>query len=510
MRKIVLAIAVALMSLFSSSAWAGGLLTNTNSSVAFMRSFAREGVIDNDGVYFNPAGVAFLSKGFHFSGSIQNVYQTRTIESGMTIPSMEGTPYYQPFKLNGGDENGVKKFEGKASVPVLPSFQAALVYDKWSFQLGFSLIGGGGKCTFNDGLSSFERQVALVPALLASSGFTTTTPGYSVQSYIKGQQYVFGTQFGVSYKVNKNFSVYAGMRFNYIYNKYQGNITNITANIDGQDENLYEYFGNKVSQANAAAAAYEAQAAATTDETTKAQLLAAAEQYKAASAKMGVVQDAVADKYLDCTQNGWGITPIIGIDYRIGKLNIGTRLEFTNHLNIENDTKRDDTGLFADGVNTPNDLPGIYALGAQYEVLPTLRVMASWHYYFDKDAKMANDKQELLSRNTQEYLGGVEWDVVKGLTVSAGGQITSYGLGDGSYLSDMSFVTSSYSIGFGAKFKISKKASVNIAYFWTDYDHFDKEYEQTYTVGSTSITATNTDRFTRSNRVLGAGIDIDF
>ena len=56
-----------LIGLFVRTAYAGGLLTNTNQSIAFLRNFAREGTIGIDGVYTNPAGVAFLPKGFHLS-----------------------------------------------------------------------------------------------------------------------------------------------------------------------------------------------------------------------------------------------------------------------------------------------------------------------------------------------------------------------------------------------------------------------------------------------------------
>ena len=212
-----------------------------------------------------------------------------------------------------------------------------------------------------------------------------------------------------------------------------------------------------------------------------------------------------ADKYLNCTQTGWGICPIIGLDAHWDKLNIAARLEFTNKLNIQNNTKHDDTGLFQDGVNTPNDLPGIVSVGAQYSILPQLRVMASYHYYFDKDARMANDKQKLLSGNTQEYLGGAEWDITKGVTVSAGVQSTRYGLGDGSYLTDMSFVTNSYSIGFGACIKVMKNVKANIAYFWTNYEKKDKSYAETIQ----NVAVNCTDQFTRTNKVLGVGVDID-
>ncbi len=491
-------------------AGAGGLLTNTNQNIAFNRNFARDGAIGIDGVYSNPAGVAFLSKGFHLSLNIQNVYQTRTINSGITVPSLQGTPFYQPFRLNGGRDDGTKEFKGKASVPILPTFQMALNYDKWGFQVGFSLNGGGGKCTFNDGLGSFERQVALVPALLYSQGLTTETPSYGVESYIKGQQYVFGLQFGTTYKVNKHLALYGGFRFNYVFNKYTGNITNITASIAGNNENLYNYFGTQASTYSQMAFYYRMRSTEMTDAAQKATYEAYAQRYQQGAAQMEAARQQFADRYLDCNQYGWGITPIIGVDYKVGRWNFATHLEFTTHFNIENDTKRDDTGLFGDGVNTPNDLPGLWSVGAQCEVVPSVRVMAGYHYYFDQNAKMPDNKQKLLTHDTQEVLAGAEWDVTKDLTVSVGGQRTMYGLGDGSYLSDMSFVTNSYSLGFGAKFKVMKNASVNIAYFFTNYGHKKKEYEQDIAAAGQSVQALCTDDFTRTNKVLGVGFDIDF
>ncbi len=497
---------LAALSISGTTSHAGGLLTNTNQNIAFNRNFARDGVIAIDGVYSNPAGVAFLQRGLHLSFSFQNIYQTRTIESGMNVPALQGTPFYQPFKLNGGDENGVKEFKGKASVPILPSFQAALNYDRWGFQIGFALNGGGGKASFNEGLGSFERQIALIPALLASQGIKTNTPGYSVNSYINGQQYDFGLQFGTTYKINDHMAVYAGARFNYIWNKYEGNITGISANINGNMERLYDYFGTQANTYSQMAFYYKMRASEmANDPATQAVYLSTAAKYQAGADKANETKEQFADKYLDCKQLGWGITPIIGFDYQLGKLNLATRLEFTTHFNIENHTKRDDTGLFRDGVNTPNDLPGLWTLGAQYAILPNLRVMGSWHYYFDKNAKMADDKQKLLEHNTTEYLAGVEWDITKNILISVGGQITNYGLGDGSYLSDMSFVTSSYSLGFGAKFKIAKNMSVNVAYFFTDYDKFNKSYAGNIQ----GVKTENTDMFTRTNKVVGVGLDID-
>ena len=508
MRQKLLPLVFALLA-FSSSIKAGGLLTNTNQSIAFLRSLARNGAIGIDGVYSNPAGVAFLPNGLHISFNVQNVYQTRIINSGLTIPALQGTPYYQPFKLNGGDKNGIKEFKGEASAPIIPSFQIAKNYDKWGFQMGFGIVGGGGKATFNGGLPSFERQIAMLPGLLVSQGFTTTEPAYSVNSYMHGQQYDFGLQLGATYKINEKLAVYGGARFNYIYNKYEGNIVNISANINGKMVNLHDFFSTKANAMTQLANQSKQMAEQTADPAAKAKYEAAAKQYQAGAEKLNAAKEQVADKYLDCTQRGWGITPIIGIDYKTGRWNLAARYEFTTKFNIENNTKRDDTGQFQNGVNTPNDLPGLLSLGAQYEVLDNLRLLAGYHYYFDKDARMANNKQRLLSSNTREYLAGVEWDIKPGITVSMGGQRTQYGLGDGSYLSDLSFVTSSYSFGFGAKIKVAKNAHLNIAYFFTDYEKFNKKYETSTKAGGTDIKMQNTDEFTRTNKVFGVGLDID-
>ena len=472
----------------SSSVKAGGLLTNTNQSIAFLRSLARNGAIGIDGVYSNPAGVAFLPNGLHISFNVQNVYQTRTINSGLTIPVLQGTPYHQPFKMNGGNKDGIKKFKGEASAPFVPSFQIAKNYDKWGFQMGFGIVGGGGKATFNGGLPSFERQIAMIPGMLANQGLTTTEPGYSVSSYMHGQQYDFGLQLGATYKINDKLAVYGGARFNYIYNKYEGNIVNISANIDGKMENLYDYFSTKANAMTQLAIQNTQMAAQATDPTAKAQYEAAAKKYQAGADQLNKTKTQFADRYLDCTQRGWGITPIIGIDYKTGRWN--------------------DTGQFQNGVNTPNDLPGLLSLGAQYEVLDNLRLLAGFHYYFDKDARMANNKQRLLSSNTREYLTGIEWDIKTGITVSMGAQRTQYGLGDGSYLSDLSFVTSSYSFGVGAKIKVAKNADLNVAYFFTKYEKFNKEYETTAKTGTQEVKMLNTDEFTRTNKVFGVGLDI--
>ena len=43
---------------------------------------------------------------------------------------------------------------------------------------------------------------------------------------------------------------------------------------------------------------------------------------------------------LDCVQTGWGLTPIIGVDAKFGKLNLAAKYEFKANMNIENNTHK--------------------------------------------------------------------------------------------------------------------------------------------------------------------------
>ena len=79
MRKSLLS--TALLWGAATLAQAGGFLTNTNQCVAFLRNPARDAVMAVDGAYSNPAGVGFMSNGWHLSFDIQSAYQTRTAKS---------------------------------------------------------------------------------------------------------------------------------------------------------------------------------------------------------------------------------------------------------------------------------------------------------------------------------------------------------------------------------------------------------------------------------------------
>ena len=211
---------------------------------------------------------------------------------------------------------------------------------------------------------------------------------------------------------------------------------------------------------------------------------------------------------------GWGFTPVIGLDAKLGKLNIGAKYEFMTNLNIENSTKENSLRMigaaeseladYKHGVNTPNDIPSMLSVAVAYEFIPVLRASVEYHFFDDKNAGMANGKQKFLTKGTNEYLAGIEWDVTKQLTVSCGGQITDYGLSN-DYQSDTSFSCDSYTLGFGAKLKLSERAALNVGYMWTTYDDYTK-VSQNY--NGTGLSGTNV--YSRTNKVFGLSIDYRF
>ncbi len=441
MRKISLIGFV--MLIVSIPTFAGGLLTNTNQHVSFLRMLARGASIDIDGVYSNPAGLAFLpGDGLYLSLNGQSAYQTRNISTTFPLFPEEGNRRY---------------YKGTASAPFIPSFQGAYKKGDWTISGSFAVVGGGGKASFDDGLGMFDSMI--MGNISQASGGQITPSMYSINSAMDGSQFIYGVQLGLSYKINDWLSVFAGGRMNYFSGGYEGFLT---ATVNSNIPNL------------------------------------------------GGTELAAIE--LDCDQTGWGITPILGADVKLGKWNIGLKYEFLTNLNLENKTRKaevrasgvampDDElnplASFKDGVNTPSDIPALLTAAVGYEILPTLRASVEYHHFFDKAAGMAGGKEKALKHGTHEFLLGAEWDVTKQLTLSGGFQRTDYGLAD-DFQSDISFSCDSYSLGFGAAIKMTKHLTMNVAYFWTNYSDYDK------------ITATGSITYSRTNKVFGLGVDYKF
>lgn len=459
-KTIVSAFALALT---VAPAMAGGLLTNTNQNAAFLRNFAQEGTITLTSIYANPAGGAFLSNGWHLSLNSQTAIQSRDIQTT-----------FAGFTHNNANPNATHNFEGNAKAPAIPSFTVSYNRDKWSLSAHGGLMGGGGKAEFPDGLGSLEAVVTqkyltaaqsklipgLVPALMqkglsqeqATAQATQMAMNYTydMNAYMKGRSYFFGLQLGGTYKFRDNVAAYVGLRGVYATCNYNG-------------------FVKATVQSPALTAA-------------------------------GVSGQNNVE--LNCDQTGFGITPIIGVDWMINKhWNVSAKFEAPTKMSLKNETHPTDFSLlpqFEDGKKVREDIPGILAFGAQYRPIQTVRISAGFHEYFDKGAKKFGNAQDKIDRNTWEVVVGGEYDACKLITVSASYQRTKYGLSD-AYMSDVSFNNSNHSIGFGVRLHPSKYFNVDLGYMHTFYE--DR------TVVTPTAIGPKTDVYSRKNNVFGIGFN---
>lgn len=534
----------------SSATFAGGLLTNTNQHVAFNRMMSREASIGIDGVYYNPAGVVFMGEGSHLAINWQAAWQTRTINND-----------YKLFTNNVNNPTTPRDFKGKAVAPVIPSFQYAYNKGRWSLQGNFALTGGGGKCTFDNGLGSFEKivsetamgaiglagaidhaaNVLLVPGyvrpdqtidrdkfipMFTSDKAFGNKGAYSFNSYMHGRQYYFGLSAGAAYKVTDNFSVYAGLRGIYATCNYYGYVEDIKVG------NMPLYQVLDPSKENS------------------------------------------ANIELSCDQSGIGFTPMLAVDYKTGRWNFSAKYEFKTRMRLKNksvnqlpsignlddnlknqmnklftgtfmaagmpqeqamikaeqasqavladknvvattaalkqqfDSKIDKAiGEYADGKKIAGDIPSLLTVGVGYSPIDELHINVGFHWFDDYNATSYNNRNKLLKkRGTLEFNAGVEYDVNKKITVSTGWQNTNYGLTD-EYMDDKSFVVGSNSVGLGGVYHITKKLDFSVAYFHTFYNHVKTSEEVTLAPGKT---VTYNSDYTRNNSAFAAGVNITF
>ena len=338
MKKVLVLSAILNFALCTfNSVMAGGLVTNSNQNVAFLRQMSQDGTIDITGLYLNPAGTAFLKDGWHVSVSWQNAKQSRDIVTDFPLFQYNQQQPYTPHE-----------FKGEAYAPVLPSFQLSYNHDKWSLNANFALNGGGGKCEFDQGLGSFEALYSgTIYSQVAKAGMTPYFQGYSLDAYMKGRQYYFGLTLGSTYKFRDNLAGFIGLRTIYATCNYNGYVQDVK----------YTIAGNTLS--------------------------------------------ANSDLALNCDQTGFGVAPILGIDWEINKhWNVAAKYEFQTRMNLKNSSQMSEMakklantpdgealGQFKDGEKVREDVPALLALGVQYSPIEKVRINAAYHQFFDKCSK---------------------------------------------------------------------------------------------------------------------------
>ena len=313
--------------------------------------------------------------------------------------------------------------------------------------------------------------------MLNSMGVTPDQ--YQLSSQMKGKQYIYGGQLNVAYKVTDFLSAAVGVRANYYDGYYRGHVI----------ANQHPALGDLVSL------------------------------------------------QLDVDQRAWGFTPIISVDFHQGPWTVAARYEWRTKINTTNSTNMLEASMgqglqqaiiaadpvkgaatlqaiaqtlgaktapYQDGAETRYDMPALLTFAVGYEFTPRLRGALEYHFFDDKNAKMGNDRQDELTHGTHEFLAGLEYDINDKVTLSCGGQRTDYGLSD-TYQTNTSFACDSYSLGLGAAINLTEKMRLNVSYFCSLYSD--------YTVESSNYLGTGvagTDVYSRTNHVIGVGIDYKF
>lgn len=511
MKKTLLLGLIALTA--APAAHAGGLLNNTSLHALYLRSLARNASLAIDATYYNPAGLVFTPDGWRFSVNSQTVLQRRDIDAT-----------FAPFAYSTAGTT-TKRFEGKATAPIVPTLMASYKKGDWAFSAVAGVFGGGGKASFTSGLPQFEANVALVPTITqaiaqkATAMIATLPAGalplaaqvgfaklidpikaankYSVDSKLEGLQYVFGLQAGASYKINQHLSAYLGARLSYAYNTYTGYIRNIqVSGADGAMHHAPTYFG---------AIAVGAKAAEPIVNNLPDALK---QQVQPVLAVPGLLAKNTLDKRIEVKQTGIGLAPIVGLNFNYEGLNVGARYEFRTAIRVKNTTEANDSGMeqFADGAKVANDLPAVLGVGASYRILPTLTAAVSYNHFFEKSANMAGDKQKTLKGNTNEYLFGLEWNALDWLDVSGGVQITRKGVSD-AYQSNIHFDMSSTSYGLGVGLHLTKEAQLNLAYMISSYGDHKKAISTYAAQPALGIALPGSEVYTRKNQIFSIGLD---
>ena len=517
--------------ILSMPVFAGGYQTNTNQSISFLRNPSQDAAFGISALYNNPANTVFLAPGFHMAIGIMNVHQDRDV-----------TTSYAPFAL-GAQNNGLttKTFEGNADAPILPSLQFAYNTKdtKWSFSFAFGLVGGGGKCQYDNGLPSFESAISALSMVastfsskdLAGNDIHPFKPGYKFDTFMRGRSYQYGFQFGAARKFTDNLSIYGGVRLIYATNNYFGYVKNIQLMTqDNQYVTARQWISeqhNRLEEYKKIAPAYTAQID---------------EMHKAIDERGYQLADMTGNIGLNCNQAGWGLTPIIGIDWKINEhWNLAAKFEFKTRLRLKNESYNENTeghGLdkYNNGQTISEDIPSILTVGGMYSPIKAVRINGGFHYYWDKQATKYGDENKLLSGGTWEITAGAEWDFIKGWTISGGWQTTHYPNTD-AYMRDISFVTNSNTFGFGVKWQINPVVAIEAAYFQTLYNTYERTQADYNGLAATAIKslginlptgvsapqalvardviqntgqAAGTDKFDRTNRVFGVGVTLDF
>jgi long-chain fatty acid transport protein len=450
---------VLVLAVFVSGSMAfSAIITNSNQSIQYFRMLARNASTDIDAVFYNPAGLVKMQDGFHLAVHNQSIWQDKTITN--SFPLLNNSSYL-----------------GTVRVPVYPDVYAVYKKGPLALSFGFGPNAGGGTAKFNTGLPTFEIPFAMntffIPALMG-----LPLNQYAMDMNFQGGSVYLGFQLNASYAITDWLAGAVGFRYISAKNTYTGAITNVS----------YNFF-------------YGAMAPASTVFT---------------SLGLPSIAALFANRAVDVEQTGSGFTPIIGFHLTpIEGLNIGIHYEFKTAIELTNKTTKDDTagldaahptGLFPDGAKTNADIPAIFAIGASYAIMPELRAHLSYTLYFDKDANW-DGRETLVNANTYDLAIGLEYDVAKFLTLSAGYMSSPYDLKP-NFQSALNFSLGADTVGFGAQLRVVPNLTIDLGVLIAKYK--DVTQSIPYYYSGVLYVGTYAEKYHQTTLGIGFGLGYHF
>lgn len=136
---------------------------------------ARDASTAVDAIYTNPAGTTEFKKTWNVSLNSQTVWQKRIINTTFAT----------------GTE---KEYVGEAFVPSMPSFLAAWHHNNVTVSGAFTIAGGGGTVTYDDGLPMFDAFTLSNPL---TKGMLLSDISGSAE--LEGSSYIFGWTLNLGY-----------------------------------------------------------------------------------------------------------------------------------------------------------------------------------------------------------------------------------------------------------------------------------------------------------------------
>ena len=456
MKRFTLSLLI-LLSL-TTGLFAGGIVTNSNQSAMFVRMLARDASTDIDAVYYNPAALALFEDGLYLSINNQVIGKTNKVSND----------YYL---LNNNT------FDGKIMAPVFPGIYAAYKKGKWAYSLGINPIGGGGGATYDKGFADIETRLAAstsdmatafsgIDVLTQSQGMTTNYDSITDYRYAtfnaEGKEVRIGVQAGVSYALTEYFSVFAGARYV---------IAPASMNTSKMELTGVEYYSE------------EKKGWYSPDKYMEAINADLSGAFGGDIFDENALKNAkIDDVYGDVSFSGSGYTPMLGFNLKLAKGNIGVKYEHLTRMSMKtvvNDEKNAG-GTYINNKEKKSDMPPMFTIGANYQVIEKLTVSGSFRHYWDFDSDYGyqdvEGQRKFITKNTWEVALGAEYQLLENLVVSAGFQRTQFSPSQYYQVSSRNALSNN-TIAFGGTYGVSETVNITLGAGFAMYSNFTKDYD---------------------------------